>query len=247
MSPTATDDLNSTQVRTDIPGEVYPEGAMPQLGGGRASLQPGVDVFQLPVNLPALWHDIIVEREGTKYKHVQLKFDKDNPLIVVGGPNNGAAMLMSFTTLPRPRGRKDNPETLWISDLAILLDTGLGDKSRPLTKGGEAGVLALKAAINKYAGRTVRLDHGLSAQCRPDKVRYAFKNEDTDESMEDPRKLKGCGQRHYTKDFKAPDAKQGEPQFDAVIPCKGKYKDGTPCGAALRGFESVERILPPAK
>lgn len=234
------DDLNSTTARTDIPGEVYPEGDLPQLSGGKAALQPGVDTFQLPVDLPSLWHTVIIERDGVKYQHAQLKFDKDHPLVAVGGPNNGAPMLASFSTVPRARGKKDDPKTVFVSDLALFLEVGLGDVSRPLARGGEQGIAAMKAAVNKYGGRSIRLEHGLSAQCRPDKVRYVFKDANSTESQLDPTGQHGCGTRYYIKDFRAPNAKVGEPLYDEIIECKK-------CGAAIRGFESVERFLPPGK
>lgn len=238
MSPT--DTINDTTARTDIPGEVYPEGDLPQLGGGKATLQPGADTFRLPTDLASLWHPVVIERDGQKYQHQQIKFDKDHPLVAVGGPNDGAPMLASFSTVPRARGKKDDPKTPYISDLALLLEVALGDKSRPLAQGGAAGMQAMMAAINRCGGRMIRLEHGLSAQCRPDKVRYIFKNEETIESMIDPSGTHGCGQRLYTKAFKAPNAKPGEPAYDEVVPCPK-------CGAAVRGFESVERFLPPVK
>lgn len=236
--------LNSTDIRTDIPGEVYPEGDLPQIGGGRVTLQPGEDSFRLPIPLPDLWHEIMITRkmdDGTevKYRHIQLRLDMDHPLVVVGGANDGQPMLASFSSIPRPRGRKDDPTTLWISDLAYLIDISLGDKSRPFARGGEAGILAAKAIINRHPGEVIRLYHGLSAQCRDDKVRYIFKDAESLDTIPDPRELHGCGLSYYTRSFKAKVVQPGEPLYDEVIPCK--------CGAAVRGFESVERFLPPLR
>lgn len=257
------DDINDTKPRADIGGE-WPEGDLPeQMGGQRTTLQPGVDTFALPKNIRQLWHDLEIEdgrpflangqpnpEKGQKKKRRQLKFDRNSPMVVVGNAHNDEPMTASFSSNPRPRGKKDDPKTPWVSDLAYVLEVGFGDKSRPKT------VTELEALINKYveAGKHLRLEHGLSAQCRPDKVRYILvqtanpdfnpalpespTNQKVIEStIQDPSGTKGCGERYYTKEFKNPDAKPGEPQYDAEIQCD--------CGSILRGFEQVERILPP--
>lgn len=257
-------DVNSTAPRPDIAGD-WPEGDLPeQMGGARTTLMPNNYTFRLPDNLPQLWHTVEIEdtrpflangqpnpTKGQKVPRRQLKLDRNSPMVVVGGPHDGEPMTATITNNPRPRGKKDDPKTPWISDLAYLLEISLRDKTRPTT------AEALVATINKYAGKTVRIETGLSAQCRPDKVRYivvatgnpAFNpavpetpvggaNSKTIEStMVDPSGTKGCGTRYYTKDFKNPEAKPGEDQYDREIACD--------CNAVLRGFEQIERFLPP--
>lgn len=236
---TTENDLNAPAVRADVAD--WPEGELPEQGGGsRETLLPGTHTFRLPDNLEGLWHDgngIVDNRPGSpthgqKVIRPSLKFDKNNPLIVVGGPDDGAPMLATIGTNPRPRGKKDDPKTPYISDAAFFLEIGLQDKSRPKT------LPELKATINRYGGKTVRIEHGLSAQCNPEKVRY-IAVEAADEagnvhvtSMQDPDGTKGCGRRYYTKDFKLP---------------AGGYSDQLQCqcGAYLRGFEQIERFLPP--
>lgn len=236
-----TADINSTQPRNDIGGE-WPEGDLPeQMGGARSTLLPGISTFRIPENIAQLWHDVDIEDKrqtlanGTpnptvtqKVRRKQLKFDRANPLVVVGGPHDGEPMTATFTNHPRPRGKKDNPQTPWISDLAYLLEIALNDKSRPKT------VDALVAQITKYRGKTMRLEHGLTAQCRGDKVRYILvQTAEGESTIQDPTGAKGCGARYYTKDFKNPENNT----FDTEIQCD--------CGAVLRGFEQVERFLPP--
>lgn len=237
----------------DIPGETWAEGDLPaQAGGGYETLMPGVRSFMLPGNLAQLWDTVEVldsrkgsKTEGQKVKRLRLKLDKNNPLVVVDGPEKGETMTWTVTSNPRPRGKADDPSTVWVSDLAYLLEIGLGDKSRPTTAEG------LKQQISKYAGRTIRLETGLSAHCRADKVRYILQSVQTangveERSVQDPTGQKGCGDdsqqradgkgkkgRYYTKDFKDPES--------------GEYLDTIECdcGAVLRGFANVERILPP--
>lgn len=255
--------VNSPAARTDINVEWPDEediGSL-QMGGQRTTLLPGIDTFKLPDNLAQLWHEIEIEDtrpflangqpnpgKGQKVKRRQLKLDRNTPLVVVGGAHDGEPMTGTFSTNPRPRGKKDDPKTPWVSDLAMLLDVSLADKSRPKT------APELEAAINRYAGKTIRMEHGLTARCRPDKQRYILvqtqeptgevdpatgqpKMRIVESTMLDPAGTKGCGEAYYTKDFKNPDAKPGEAQYDTEIACD--------CNAVLRGFESVERFLPP--
>ena len=253
-------------------GEEWPEGDLPeQMGGPRTTLLPGQNDFRIPMNVAQLWHDIAIEntrpylpsgqvdpngplaspdKHGKKVARKQLKFDRNNPLIVVGGKQDGEPMTATFTTNPRARGKKDDPKTPFISDVAYMIDISLNDKSRP--KSPEETV----ALVNKYAGRTIRLEHGLTAQCRDDKVRYVLVTTAEGEStIPDPTGTKGCGKRWYTKDFKNPD----NGQYDTEIACTcGQPKPeivaqlqaaGQPVPAAvtvvLRAYESVERFLPP--
>jgi hypothetical protein len=197
---------------------------------------PGSDTFRLPLTLPQLWSTVEITdgnpnsaTSGQKVSRLSLRFDRDNPLGVEGGPRDGQTLTTSFSGNPRPRGKKDDPNTVWISDLAYLLAIGLGSKARPATPE------LLKAAINTYAGKVIRLEHGLSAHCREDKPRYIL-SADGATGIPDPDKITGCGERFYTKDFKAKDEKGGDIYLD-TIQCD--------CGAVLRGFPNVERFLAP--
>lgn len=255
-------DLNSTAARPEVCE--WPEGDLPEQGSGfRPTLPPGVDTFIIPANVAQLWSDIERENQrkvlgdgrpnpdlGKKMRRKQLKFDRKNPLVVSGGPHDGDTMTATLDTNPRPRPwkKRDEPGTPWVSDLAFLLEYSLLDKSRPQT--GDQ----LVAAINKYAGKPVRLRHGLKAQCRPDKVRWIIVETDNpnfnpqlpvsetnqlkiQSRVEDGTGQKGCGENYYTNDFKDTEAQPGEPQYLTEIQCD--------CGAVLRGFESIDEYLPP--
>jgi hypothetical protein len=241
-------DVN-TPVGTDVAGEVWNDGALPAQGfGDNETLMPGIDTFLLPQNLAQLWDtvDAVDTRPGSPtngqtVKRLRLKFDKNSPLVISEGPKKGETLTATVTGVARARGKKDDPQTPWVSDLAYLLEIGCGDQSRPKT------AQALQAQINKYAGKPVRIEHGLSAHCRPDKVRYIYVEDGSNKTALDPAGTKGCGDdgkqredkkgkkgRYYTRDFK--DAENGG-QFVDQIECE--------CGAALRGFPSLERFVPP--
>lgn len=260
-------DINATGARPDLAEEAWPEGDLPEQMGGApgVTLLPGVDTFLLPATLAQLWNDVQMEDGRTKQKvsRLQLKFDRNSPLVIVGGPHDGTPMRATFTNNPRPRGKKDDPNTAWVSDLAYVLEIALGDRSRPKLPAD------LKARINLYAGKTIRLEHGLSGQCRPDKVRRIVvelanpsyiptlpvgptNQPKIQQTVVDPSGAKGCGERCYTKDFQNPDARPGEPAYDLEISCAGTTQvlvngvpQSVPCPAVIRGYENVERILPP--
>lgn len=258
MTATATD-INAPGKPADPGAEQWPEGDLPeQMGGTRTTLMPGIYTFKLPDNLTQLWHDVEIEdsrpflsngqpnpTKGQKVKRKQLKFDRNAPLVVVGGEHDGEPMTATFTNNPRPRGKKDDPKTAWISDLAYFLDIGLQGQTPAAQRVRPTSVDGIVAAINKFAGKTIRIETGLTAQCRPDKVRYmpvvVMENgQQVETSTPDPAGTKGCGKRYYTPDFKDPTT--GKFDREILCPCSGAPGDA---GAVLRGFESVERILPP--
>ncbi len=251
-------DVNTTEARPEPVVDWPDQGTdLPtQMGGARSTLMPGISNFLLPLALTALWHDIeATDRrpflpsgqpnptKGTKFKRRMLKFDRNTPLVVHGGPHDGEPMTATFSTHPRQRGKTDDPKTAWISDAAYLLDLALNDKSRP------ADPKLLEATINKYPGKVIRLEHGLSGQCRPDRVRYIRVTTSEGESdLQDPTGQKGCGRRYYTRDFK--DAETGaydtEIACDCGTPSAEDVAAGTqPALVVIRGFENVERILTP--
>lgn len=271
-------------------GEEWPEdGSVPeQMGGGgpRIVLKPGIYDFKLPDSLVQCMHVVKIrdnreylkngtanptgplgqfatvdpndptKRLGAEVERLQLKFDRNAPLVVVGGAHDGVPMTATITSNPRPRGKKADLSTPWISDLAMLVVNSLQDPRRPVEIGHYQQILPA------YAGRVVRLETGLTAQCRPDKVRYIQTyvpgpngQPEIDPStgrpkvttVQDPSGKKGCGKRYYTSDFANPAG-----GFDTAIACT--CGTPTPAEAAagyrpvvveLRGFEQIERFLPP--
>lgn len=257
-------DVNKPPAVAD-PGEVWAEGDLPAQGGGFGpTLMPAIDEFLVPLTLAQLWDTVDIKDSNPKSRTFgqvvsrnRIKFDKNAPLVVASGPNKGEVFTCQVSANPRPRGKADDENTPWISDLAYMLEIGFGDKSRPTS------AQALKAQINKYAGKTIWIDHGLSAHCRPDQVKYVYDDanpnaDGTPKTMKDPRGVKGCGDdtkrrsdgkgkqgRYYTRDFKDADAPGGyvdQIECDTVI---GQTSSGQPvyCGAALRGFPSLERFV----
>lgn len=196
---------------------------LPELGGF-TQLPPGDYDFRLPANLAECWSTYVLEKGGT---HLRLSFDQEHPMIVLGGEHDGEPfMYQSFTSQTRPRG-KDQAQ---LSDLAYLLRDGLKDK-RPIT-----GKPQLAAAINEGAGKIVRANIQLTAQCRDDKpIRV-----EQDGVMTTVEGTMGCGARFYqgyrgnrANTFAIPKDDKGQPATSFVCVC----------GANLRAFPSVNKFL----
>lgn len=259
-------DLNLRDEVTDEQPSELPE----QMGGGASlpTLLPGISLLRIPNDIaqcieafdvedkaadktvimrPATAVELATNPSATMVpkttQRLRLKFDKDTPLVVVGksadDPQNGSPVATSISNVPRNRAKKGDPPAL-VADAAYLLRTSLGLNTQqyPLTKPKE-----WFAAFLAIAGKVFRCEHGLTAQCRADKVRYI--NNASDESgrgsIEDPTGQKGCGQRYYTKDFRLPDGK-----FSDIVYCKNpacRAATGQP--AKLRGFFQIERFLEP--
>lgn len=226
--------LNSTEPRPADADIQWPEGDLPeQMLGGGSVLMPGDRTFRLPPAsaMPQLWHDVVAEDQrpgsptkGQKLNFRQLKFDSGNPLVVVGGPDDGEPFRDAYSTVPRARGKKDDPATAYVSDIAYLLSVSLGDKRRPKNQ------QELEQIINSYGGQTVRLRTGLSGQCRPDKAvrievydptdtTYAAENRQPRTMViDDPTGRKGCGKRFYTEPRKNAPTAYKNPNGGAPIP-----------------------------
>lgn len=247
--------INDLNLRDEVTDEVPSE--LPEQMGGQSlpTMLPGIDLFRIPsdvaqcieafdMEVKAADGSVIMEPDKADpskmvpkvVQRLRVKFDKDNPLIVVGkspeDPNNGMPVATTISNVPRNRAKKTEPKNE-VADLTYLIRTSLQDNVSPLSKPKE-----WLAAILKTAGKVFRAEHGLTAHCQDNKVRYVNDaNDPTGRgSIEDPTGAFGCGQRHYTKDFRLSAAEGGG--FSDIVYCKK-------CHAKLRGFFQFERFLPP--
>ncbi len=248
--PAPTAPVAATQV------EEWPSGGLPEQtgSGGRTALAPGIYTFRLPQNLAQLWSTSTYKEFrqflpngqpnptfGQQQPFSMLKFSKESPLVVEGGDATGTPMLAVFNTIRLPRGKKDDPLTAWVHDLAYILETCLSDASRPQT------VDLLVAQINQHAGRSIQLTIGRKGECRMDQVRY-IPTQRTDpktgrlipmeqgfNTTADPSGKKGCGKKFWSRDYAD---KNNPASLQCEIPQGG-------CGAMIRGFEHVIGFLPP--
>jgi hypothetical protein len=242
--------LNQLDLRDDDVSEDVPSSLPEQMGGGGTPpLLPGTSIFRLPTDIiqcvktrdevqrDEQGNPIADPRDPTKAQVVQrlsVHFDRDHPLLVVGGEHDGTPQTCLISNSPRNRARKGEPRIL-VSDLAYLLRESLNYKG-PLTRNSE-----WVAALQAVQGKIFRAEHGLSAYCNPERVRYI--NDPADptfvNAIQDPTGQKGCGggpekKRLYTSNFKLPAAQGGG--WSDIAYCQF-------CGAKLRGFFQIERYL----
>lgn len=201
---------------------------LPAQGGSfTPTILPGRSLFRLPANLDQCWETKDYEKKDAAgnvlhdqatgqpvvEQHLLLKMDDENPMIIVGGPYDGLPAQSTITTIARRRGKKSDKDAPMVHDLTYLVRTSLQDQT-PVLKRKDWIPL-----VNKYAGHLVHLEHGLSAQCSPERVRYI--DDGSGQGIEDPDGTMGCdhaagpammedgtfpasakkGSRLYTKDF----------------------------------------------
>lgn len=239
--------INNLNLRDDIVDEI-PSELPEQMGGqGLPVLLPGTNIFRIPSNVVQLVEpidEVLLDADGQPIpdpadpnkgrivQRLQIIFDKDNPLLVVGGEHDGQPVGTRINNRPRNRARKTEARIM-VSDMTYLFRESLG-YTGPLSRNSEWAV-----AIEWAAGRIFRAEHGLSAYCSPDRIRFV--NDPSDPtyraSIADPTGMKGCGKRYYTSNFKMP-AQNGQPSGYSEI----KY---CTCEAKLRGFFQFERFLKP--
>lgn len=249
------DEVETTYTGDDLPA---------QMGAPTPSIMPGISLFQLPANLDQLWdtfdiekkdengatltHDVDGKQVPVVEQHLMLKISRDNPMVVVSSSNEenvGLPASTTMSTLGRKRGKKNDPDAPVVADLTYLLRTSLNDKT-PIAKRKD-----WIPAVSKHAGEVIRLEHGLSGYCDPERVRYI--DDGAGGSIEDPDGTHGCGltdgkkekSRLYSNDFKTqiadPNDETGHKQI-TVFTDRALCKN---CGALVRGFFRVERFLPP--
>lgn len=247
--------INDLNLRDEVTDEVPSE--LPEQMGGQSlpTLLPGINVFRIPADIASCIEAFDEEQKAADKsvimmpdpknpgqmipsvkQRLRVRFDKDNPLIVVGGASDGAPVGTTISNVPRNRARKTEPPQL-VADMTYWIRVSLADTTSLLRTPKE-----WLAAILKAAGKTFRVEHGLSAQCRDDKVRYINDANDATGrgSIQDPTGQMGCGERYYTKDFRLPPTSvvPGQSPFSDLMYCRK-------CSAKLRGFFQIEKFLPP--
>lgn len=258
--------MDTSTLRAEVTDDLPTNMDLPEQGGGSIlTLLPGVSIFQLPSTLGQCWEafdDLVWQDAERKFaqidpktgaqqviQRIRWKFDKDNPLLVVESASYpemvGQPVMCTVSNVPRKRSKK--PDVPKVSDATYLLRESLGDSSPIATPADWIRVMAA------HAGHTFKAEHGLSATCNPEKVRYIGVQNPADGSwiaQEDPTGQKGCAVagakvgRFYTDDFKVPNSRPV--QYSDRRFC-GQYVEGKGwqggCGAFLRGFFRLERFL----
>lgn len=239
--------INDLQFRDEVDESQIPaDGKLPEISTYVPNLNPGKYQARIPENVAQLivLKDYQEQEGGPVKQRVALKFDKQNPIVIVGGDNNDHPLTAYVSNQPRPRGK----EKVMVSDMAYYLVHACGLQVNPRTPKEWAEACA------RTGGLIVPIEVGLQASC--DKERDIYMDEIVPDPL-DPTKppsvtskqvegFKGCGKRYYTRDF----YKGGV--YQDRIPCTGVREmtdpvSGLPvkvaCGASIRSFNQIDRWL----
>jgi len=235
--------INDIQFRDEVEEQVPADGQLPEIGVYTPPLPPQKEyMVRVPANIQQLL-DVrdVTDKENVTRQRVFLKFDKNNPLVVVGGEHDGHPLMGSFSNIPRPRGR----DKVSVSDMAYFLVDGCHLQVNPKTPKDWYD------ACLRAANMVVKIVSGRTGQCRPDQNIY-IENRIVDPesgqeavSYQEVPDMKGCGKRYYSSSFRVQDGTYVE-----RVTCTGKRKFTDPvsgqivelaCGASIRGFDGVDR------
>jgi hypothetical protein len=224
--------INELNLRNDVYEDEIPQ-ELPEQGGSYVpQLKPGQYWLVIPATIAQLWaafdqtKDVLTGQPLAKpIQRLQLKFDKDNPLVVRGGDQDGAVLLQTISNMPRKRSKKaDVPP---VSDMLYLVRESLAVPATVPLRTPQDWINCL----NQFAGQVFPAETGLQGQCRKDKVKWIPDGQGG--QIEDPTGAMGCGKRYYSQSFKLPDGTYAE-----RLQCQ------TPgCGAIIRGFAQIDRFL----
>jgi hypothetical protein len=228
---------------TQVKGEQINSGSWEdvpeQFGSRREMLQPGPYRFKLPplAALQAAIEDLKdLEIKGKPGKHERLvavlRDDKQAALVITQSPQgerNGEQLSNRLSNVERKRGKVDDPNAPFASDMDYLLQK-LGVPTRPRTN------QEYRDALLSVAGKEFGADIELGAFCNANKpVRIKFEGEDQLTTMDGQNGTElqnGCGARYYQ-------GKKELPQDEA-----GKYERSMicNCGATLFLNENLQNF-----
>lgn len=241
--------INDLQFKDEVEDQIPADGQLPELGSYTPPLPPDKEYM---VRIPANIEQLISLKDVTQDKgkptevtrqRVFVKFDKANPLVILGGDHDGHPIMTTISNIPRPRGKDKIP----VSDMAYFLIDGCHLTVAPKTP--KDWVDALLRAANL----TAKIRSGRTGQCRDDQDIYIEsvivdpESGQQSVSYQEVQGMKGCGKRYYTSAFRLPSGVYVE-----RLACTGKRKFADPvsqivtevqCGASIRGFDGVDRWL----
>lgn len=218
--------LNALDLKDDAGAADLPdEGEIPEQRGELApNPLPGLWGFRLPQNLDELWEVMEANdprspkaddpKDQKKVQRVRIVFDQnDSPLEVVlpvKGDQNygvGAGIGGKINNLERRRGKKDQEDAPFVSDMYYFLEALHHDMDAlraELKKTPKKANVIWGNAVNQHAGELIKIKITWTAGCRADAIRYVWETNDEGQitgSVEDPDKGTGCGWRGYMKDI----------------------------------------------
>lgn len=198
---------------------------------------PGTYRFKLPSTdrLKVLFDTFERDVAGKKVQFIQVVFDKDDPLVIVGGPEKvGEPFTTRIGNSPRNRSRKGEPEVL-VSDYTYFLRALDMDAAKKVKNYDNKA--AVDALVKVGGGKEFVADVEWSTYCNAEKQAYYTDDNGAQQPwVEDDGTTPhmGCGERYYMNHWKRGD----DGRYADRLVCK--------CGASLRPFAGL-RLFKAAK
>ncbi len=210
-----------------------------QFGGFTPPPQPGSYRFRLPKDLTSIWEVFDHAKGNPPGKRIRAQFDDAHPLTIIqspGGVEDGNPFSTSITNAERKRGKSDDPNAQFISDMDYLNRDVFGLTAKPV--GGNRGYADEFA---KHANAEFGADVEWNWFCNPKKDIYTDNGQG---GLSEVPGTKGCGTSYYQKDIKDggmmvpsdPENPNSPKVFPLRIECS--------CGANVRAFANLVRFRP---
>lgn len=228
--------INDLGLTTEQVGEALDYTTMQdQFGSYPDPPQPGSYRFRLPANLSRIWEIFDHVKGKPPGKRIRAKFDESFPLTIVqspGGTLDGEPFQTSITNAERPRGKADNPNLQFISDMDYMNRDVWGLQSKP--PGGNKGYAD---EFQKHAGTDFGADVEWNWYCNEKKDIYVPNGSGGYQVVEGQ---KGCGTNYYQKDVDKIPSNPEDPNSPKVYPMRVQCQ----CGAHVRAFANLVRFRP---
>lgn len=214
-------------------GQALDYNEMPdQIGQYAETPQPGTYRFKFPARMDEIWEVFDHTKGNPPGKRVRAKFDDAHPLLIVqspGGHYDGEPFQTTITNAERQRGKRDDPNRPWISDMDYFNRDVFGLPGKPQGNAGYAN------EFMKHASEEFTADLTWSWSCNPERNIFADNGQGGLQEMDQ----KGCGTRYYEKDVDKVPSDPGDPNSPKVYPRRITCGN---CGANLRSFPGLSNF-----
>lgn len=215
-------------------GEALDYASMPdQMGSFTPPPQPGPYRFKFPKDLSGVWEVFDHTNGKPPGQRISAQFDDAHPLTIVqspGGVEDGNPFQTKISNAERKRGKKDDADAPFISDMDYIFRDVWGIMAKPKTNKAYAD------EFQKHAGTEFGADVSWSWRCNPKRNVFVSNGQGGSTEVEGQ---PGCGTAYYEKDIKGTEymvpANPEDPNSPKVYPLRITCQ----CGATVRAFANL--------
>lgn len=230
--------ISDLGLTTEQVGQALDYASMPdQMGSFAPPPQPGAFRLRFPTKLDDAFEVFDLTTGPKPGKRIRVKFDANHPLTIIqspGGKYDGEPFETSLSNAERKRGKKDDQDAPWISDLDYFNRDVWDLPGKP--PNGNRGYAE---EVIKHAGTEFGATISWNWFCNPKKAIYADNGQG---GLTEVAGQMGCGTSYYMKDIKDsgwmqpanPEDPSGPKVFPLRIQCQ--------CGGNIRAFANLEQF-----